>query len=117
MEQPTWGSCLALALTGAVTALPKVGSPGAVLAALAELGWDRAAIAGHARAVTAAGRPWPHPAPEASARFGPARWQAALDESRRLLGLETVVRPPSRRSTLTADERRLLAERPPHHDR
>jgi hypothetical protein len=49
------------------------------------------------------------------AAVGAARWQSALVELKRRLGLDSAVRPPSRRSSLTPDERRLLADRPPHY--
>lgn len=106
-----WEDALAQALTGASLVL----EPGEeVLAGLARQGWDRAAIAAHAEAVWDAGAPWPHPSPAAAAAFGAARWHAALDDLRSQLGLDIAPQAPSRRTTLDADERRLLQDRPPH---
>jgi len=88
-----------------------------VIALLDAGGWPAARIADHARATLDAGDVWPHPvAPEVLADYGPARFHAALAELRQQLGVWTTApQPPSRRATLTADERRLLAEVPPHH--
>jgi hypothetical protein len=95
--------------------LPDTDSRG-LLAALAERGWPPASICAHAEATWAAGQPWPHP-PDAATLSGldAARWQAALTDLRHRLGLDVIARPPSRRTSLTADERRLMAEVPPHH--
>jgi hypothetical protein len=115
MAEATWEACLAAALTGAAPVLPAPPTAD-LLADLAGVGWTPAAIAAHAEAVWAAGGQWPHPAGAAVlARFGSARWQATLAEMTSRLGLDVTVRPPSRRRHLNADERRLLAEAPPHH--
>ena len=63
-----------------------------------------------------AGR-WPHPVPPSlMAGLGPAQFVAALRELGERLGLapETPV-PPAASRPLSADERRLLADVPPHH--
>jgi hypothetical protein len=111
----TWESCLAQALTGSAPTLPAAQSSSDLLQALAALGWTKSAIRDRAQSAWAEGRPWPLPLPEASARFGAARWQAALAELRQELDLSVTVVPPRPRRPLTADERRLLAERPPHY--
>ncbi|MDR1449725.1 MAG: hypothetical protein LBI84_05930 [Propionibacteriaceae bacterium] len=116
MTEPSWESSLAAALTGADLDLPAVGSAASLVDALAERGWTAEAIAGQARAAWASGAGWPYPADAAAlARFGAARWEAALSDLRGRLGLAVAVQPPSRRTRLSADERRLLAEVPPHH--
>ncbi|MDR1808450.1 MAG: hypothetical protein LBR33_11165 [Propionibacteriaceae bacterium] len=113
----SWAGALARALTGQALDVPAdaAGDGAAFLVTLAGLGWDGAALAAHAEAAWAAGDPWPHPDPEAAHRFGPARWHAALAGLTHRLGLDTVTQPPSHRTTLTADERRLMADKPPHH--
>ena len=114
-----WQAAIAYALVGADLDPAESGraDPEAALAALAGLGWTTERIHAHARAVVAAEQPWPHPVPEALRRgCGPAQLHAAVARARELLGLVTLeVRTPSRRTQLTADEKRLLAEVPPHH--
>jgi hypothetical protein len=84
---------------------------------LSALGWTPERIGAHARQVAAAERAWPHAVPDDLRQgCGPAQLQATVARARELLGLATLeVLPPSRRRRLTADERRLLAEVPPHH--
>jgi hypothetical protein len=108
---PDWAAALARALTGEAVAVPESAD---VLAELAAVGWDRPRLARHAEATWSAGEPWPHPDPAALKAFGAARWSAALADCRRRLGLETTPMPPSPRTRLDADERRLLADKPPH---
>ena len=87
-----------------------------VLVILAARGWDHAAILGHAADVVAAGGLWPHPVPPDLRRaVGAARLHAALAQVVSELGAGNgpVVAHGSR--PLDADERRLMAERPPHH--
>jgi hypothetical protein len=109
-----WESALARALTGEDVGLAAAEGPDGLLGALERAGWTRAALVAHAEAVWARDQPWPHPDPAAQAAFGAARWLAALGDVRRQLGLDTEARPPSRRTGLDADERRLLQDRPPH---
>lgn len=113
-----WQSALAYALIDVDLALPASDAPdpaGAV-AALAQAGWTAQRISSHAREVLDDQRPWPHPIPaELRQGCGPAQLQAALRSLRALLDLETVEkRPPSPPRPLNADERRLLADVPPH---
>jgi hypothetical protein len=61
--------------------------------------------------------PWPHPVPaDLRHGLGPAQlaaaWRAVLTE---LGPLTTNARPVVADRALTADDRRLLADRPPHH--
>jgi hypothetical protein len=90
---------------------------GQLAARLAEHGWPADRIREHALAVRAADQPWPHPVDAVIvASLGAARFYAALTDLRKQLGvwvLET--QAPSPRRELNADERRLLAEVPPHH--
>lgn len=64
-----------------------------------------------------AGAPWPYPVPaELRAGLGAAQWLAALTALRRLLGLDpAAARPVLSSRAPDADERRLLADVPPHH--
>lgn len=113
-----WQAALGYALTEIDLPGPdcETPDPAGVVAALAEAGWTSPRIADHARAVLAEDRPWPHPIPaELRQGCGPAQLQAALRRVRTLLDLETVEkRPPSAPRPLNADERRLLADVPPH---
>jgi hypothetical protein len=73
------------------------------------------------RAHRDSGRPWPLPVPaELMAGLGYAQFAAALAQLQSALGLEAV-RPSrdttSRTRALSAGERRLLDEVPPHHGR
>lgn len=104
---------------GEVFELPEPGRPDveALVRDLAVRGWDSDRIGAHALERQGAGLPWPH-APSGAVRegLGPAQFQAALTTARDRLGLAALgTRPPSRRTALTADELRLVAEVPPHH--
>ncbi len=109
-----WHRAMALALVGerldlAPTEAPDVGD---LLAQLAANGWERTRIAELAHA--APQRPFPV-APADRAGLGPAQFTAALGEARAALDLVALdVRPRSARRVLDADERRLLADVPPH---
>lgn len=113
-----WHRAIAFALTGtdADFGVQDAPDPATLVAELAERGWDAERIAAHARDVPGT-EPWPHPVPDAlRAGLGAAQLHAAIGQARGRLGLEVLtVLPPSRRSRLTADERRLLGEVPPHH--
>lgn len=107
---------LAYALTGAEPAASASWGFETVLQPLAELGWSVDEIRAHAAACHLAQEPWPHQVPIAWLKeHGAARWSASLDELVRQLRLD--VAPTVRTATrpLTADERRLLADVPPHH--
>lgn len=90
---------------------------GELLAALDTRGWTPTRIAAHARSQADLGQPWPHRVhPDLRQGIGAAQFQALLNQVREALNLTTLEqRPPSPRTELTADERRLLAEVPPHH--
>ncbi len=90
-----------------------------VAEALRSAGWTPDRVAAHAHAVLDAAGVWPHPvAGDVIARYGAARFYAALTDLRQRLGVWTLATlPPSHRTTFNADELRLLAEVPPHHVR
>lgn len=119
MTRP-WHRALGLALTGEdldVGVQERFDAEAAV-DALALAGWDAPRIAEHARA--RAGRaPWPHPV-AAAVRGGisAAEFHAAVIRTRTALGVEALdLVPPSPRTVLNADERRLLNDVPPHFGR
>ncbi len=116
---------LGFALTGAWLDLspdPAAGFPDPVsgadglLALLAAAGWTRDRIADHASAEQTAERAWPHHIPhDRRGGLGAAQIHAALASARTALGLDgTLATRPSGRTRLNADERRLLADVPPH---
>lgn len=113
-----WQAALVYAVAEIELPLPESDGPdpAGVVTALAEAGWSAQRISEHARDVLGAERPWPHPIPvELRQGCGPAQLQAALRSVRALLDLDTVEkRPPAPRRPLNADERRLLADVPPH---
>lgn len=113
-----WQSALVYAMVGIEFPLPESDAPdpAGVIEALAEQGWSAQRISEHARAVLGAEQPWPHPIPvELRGGCGPAQLQAAVRSVRALLDLDTVEkRPPAPRRPLNADERRLMADVPPH---
>ena len=115
MSARPWHSALALALTGERLDLGKQERPDAaeLVSELAARGWDRDRIEALARVAPV----WPIPVEPADREgLGAAQWLAALREARRGLGLESlIVRPRSPRGLLNADERRLLADVPPHY--
>lgn len=107
---PDWHAALAYVLTGQrlpVTPAPSP-EPAALLAELSALGWSGERLtttATVARAVP----------PELRAGLGAAQFWAVLAQLRAEVGARgTVAQAPSRRTLLTAEERRLRAERPPH---
>ena len=115
MDVP-WTARLALCLVGAEPDVGSGAATGDVLATLERAGWDAAAVRGHAADRRAAGQPWPHPVPVTWLReYGPARWAATVADLVRRLELEADTAAPSPRRPLSSDERRLLADVPPHH--
>lgn len=113
-----WHRAIAWALTGEDLPLPEQDVPDldALVEQLAAAGWPASRIVASAGEARAAGI-WPVPVPaRLRAGLGAAQLHAAIREARLGYGLEagTAV-PPSRRTTLTADERRLLGEVPPHY--
>lgn len=113
--EPRWHAALAYALLGPPARdLPETGTP-KVAQLIADLGGVDAL---RAEAVGArAARTWPVAVPAelrrglGAAQFA-AAWTALLSE---LGPLTTNARPVVADRALTADERRLLADRPPHH--
>ncbi len=84
--------------------------------ALTEHGWDASRLTRHAAECRAAGRPWPHPVPrELRGGIGAAQFQGALHQALVRHGLIGSPVPPSPARPLTQDERRLIADVPPHH--
>ncbi|SDS33172.1 hypothetical protein [Microlunatus soli] len=116
---PAWHPALIFAITGERTAAgtsqlrPDLAAVGDQLAArtggLEQLRAD-------VRARRAAGRPWPYPIPDDLRRgLGAAQLLAALAELRRRLLLDEPERAVLSNRAPDADERRLLADVPPHH--
>jgi hypothetical protein len=116
---PRWQAAVGYALIGVELAVDEPGQPDPerVVAALAAAGWSAERIGDHARTELAAEQVWPHPVPAGLREgCGAAQLAAALGRTRAVLGLTTLeTRPPSTRTTFTADELRLLREVPPHH--
>ena len=115
-----WHAAIAFALTGERLDLgaQAVPDPDALARELEEAGWPAERVTAHAQ--HAAGvQPWPHPVPDdLRAGLGAAQLHAAVARARDRLGLTVLtVLPPSRRTRLDADERRLLVEVPPHFGR
>lgn len=107
---------LAVALGAALTGerLPLT-SPHLIGAELAGLGFDRERLAALRSAAQEAEEPWPFPVSLHERRaVGFARFDAALADARRLLGLDGLrsARPAVR--PLDREEQRLAADRPPH---
>lgn len=105
-------SALAFALTGERLALSAVDSLDDELAA--------AGFPPHVLGEIRAGRQhdelvWPFPVPIDERRsLGFARFDAALADARKALGLDGLVPAKPAVRQLNADERRLAADRPPH---
>lgn len=114
-----WHGALFWALTGTNADLGEQGSPdlAEVGAALAASGWSDERLHRHALDAVAAGEPWPHPVPDAlRAGLGAAQFHAALGRLRAQHGLDVlVVLPPSQRTRLNPEERRLMVDVPPHY--
>ncbi len=110
-------SILAQALTGdQVEVANDCDSVDQVLAQLSQAGWPADRIRSHAQACWADEQPWPHPvSANRLAGVGAAQWYAWLGQARLALRLDAVRQPPSQRTALTSEERRLMADRPPHH--
>lgn len=119
MNQP-WHAAIAHALTGEELDLGVQPAPdlAELQAQLDAAGWTGERIRAHAHA-TAGVEPWPHPVPDAlRSGLGAAQLHAAIGRARERYGLTVLaVLPPSRRTHLDADERRLLADVPPHFGR
>jgi len=115
MTSSRWATELATSLIGETVDLPDT-APEArtVLAALEKQGWPSSRIVALARGRFEAEEVWPFPVARSVVAVGPAQWYALVGEVRRLLGLDGVVQPQPTRTALTADERRLLSDVPPH---
>ncbi len=113
-----WHAAIAWALTGEPMDLGVQEAPDvdALVAQLVVRGWDAERMSAHARETSAAGN-WPHPVPDAvRSGLGAAQLYAAVGSARERYGLTVLtLLPPSRRTSLDVDERRLLADRPPHY--
>ncbi|NHB84452.1 hypothetical protein G7085_07090 [Tessaracoccus sp. HDW20] len=82
---------------------------------LAAAGYDADRLAGIRHAAQEGQRPWPFAVPlEERRALGFARFDAALAEARRVLGLDGLNRHLQARRPLDRDEQRLSADRPPH---
>jgi hypothetical protein len=115
MTRARWATELASCLVGERVELPQTAADAhAVLAALEDAGWGSQVIAAIAYDRFAAEEPWPFPVSRDVVAAGPAQWYALVGQARTLLGLDGEVRPPSTRTSLSADERRLLTDVPPH---
>jgi len=90
-------------------------TPDVIRACLDDLGWSLDQLRTHAENCRMSDIPWPHPLPAGAKLPSPAQWYAALTRVIADLGLDSVRLPPSRRTTLTNEERRLMADVPPHH--
>ncbi|MFT3970884.1 MAG: hypothetical protein QM695_11565 [Micropruina sp.] len=114
MSDSALAEAAGLALTGRSGVIATAGPD--PLGVLAEAGWGRDRIVAHAEAVIASGGVWPHPVPdELRAQVGSARLIALLQRLQADLGLFGRRAAPATDRPLTADERRLLHEVPPHH--
>ena len=112
---PRWHAALAYALLGPpVRALSEPGTP-QVAELIAELGGVEV-VRERVRAAQQAD-PWPYALPDDLRRgLGPAQLTAAWRATVAAVGAETTIaRPVVTDRALTADDRRLLADRPPHH--
>ena len=110
-----WQAALAYALVGPpVRDLTETGRPD-VQRLLAELG-GVPVVVGSVRVARERG-PWPYEVPpELRQGLGAAQYAAAWTAVLTALGpLATNARPVVADRALTAEERRLLADRPPHH--
>jgi len=115
MECDIW-VLLGYALTGCELPIDSPAGPEELLAALEGAGWPAQRVRDQAYSLWEQEQPWPYPLPpDRIHQVNAAQWYAILGQVRTLLGLDVVHLPPSHRTTLTADERRLLADLPPHH--
>lgn len=116
---PRWHTAIGYALVGQELSLaePTQPDPARLVAELADAGWGAERIHAHAKAAAEAEQPWPHPVPAGLRQgCGAAQLSAALGRTRALLDVVALdKRGPSARTTLDADEQRLLREVPPHH--
>ncbi len=115
MTRVRWATELASCLVGERVELPHTAADArAVLDALEDAGWGTDVLRAIAYDRFAADEPWPFPVRRDVVAAGPAQWYALVGQVRTLLGLDGEVRPPSTRTSLSADERRLMTDVPPH---
>lgn len=114
----TWHRAIAWALVGEDVPLPVGDTPDVnrLPEQLAEMGWPADRVIARAGQAVAEGA-WPFRVPaDLRAGLGAAQLHAAIQAARTVYGLDVLsTRPPSRRTALTADERRLLDDVPPHY--
>jgi len=109
---PELAAALGLALTGRRLQLS---SPQHLADDLRQAGFDGDALVRLRRERQAAGEPWPYPVPLHERRaIGFARFDAALADARSALGLSGLTDAVRAKRPLSAEERRLAADRPPH---
>lgn len=120
-DVPAWHQALAYALTGSrFAALGRQAQPD-LPELLADLerqlpgGWDR--LRRYVAGRRAAGEPWPYAVPpDLRAGLGAARFLAVRSALVQTLGLTPApAQPTVRARPLTAEERRLVDDAPPHH--
>lgn len=110
--EPQLHRALAFALTG--ERLPVTGGA-PIVEELAEHGYDAARLLDMRTEAQQRQAPWPFPVPIEELRaLGFARFDAALAETRRALGLDGLAARPQARRPLDRDEQRLSSDRPPH---
>lgn len=113
---PRWHAALAYALLGPpVRDLPEPGTPR--IADLLDALGGRDRVRAHAVEARAGAETWPYEIPaELREGLGAAQYAAAWTALTTALGpLTANARPVLTDRALTADERRLVADRPPHH--
>ena len=101
---------VAFALTGERVTL----AAGPVVERLAALGWTQERVIALRDDRFRAGQPWPVPVPREFVPGGFAAFVAELAHARSELGLDVVRHAPAPTRPLNTDERRLVADRPPH---
>lgn len=119
-DQPRvdWPRLVGLALAGEDLGFSEAGDADAsgIVAWLAGRGWGAARLQQHRHDRQAAQQPWPHPLPDGVAVPSWAQLHSLVAQVRELAGLDglhaTVHAGPK---VLGPAERRLLADKPPHH--
>ncbi len=112
MSDEALARALGLALTGERLPLTATAD---LAGQLAEAGFDAGRLAGLRAERQSAKAAWPFPVPIDERReLGFARFDAALAETRRQLGLSGFTHTLQAERPLNRDERRLTADRPPH---
>lgn len=110
------------ALTGQLLEPPAAGegasgplSADQMVQALAAAGWDVERLVAHRRQRQTERQPWPHPVPDGLVSAW-GQFHSLLQQVRRDLGLDGLQQTvPEGARVLGPAERRLLADKPPHH--